>query len=89
MLMSGKLTDIAFVFIFCWHLLTRQWPFGNTLQSVMDVIFGISMLLILVKYFIVWKRGRTIAINQGLSANTPRGKRNLNVSSKKKSRCNR
>jgi hypothetical protein len=87
--MSGKLTDIAFTFIFCWHLLTRQWPFGDTLQSVMDVIFGISMLLILVKYFIVWKRERPLAVNQGFAVNKSRGNSNLTVSSKKKRRCNR
>lgn len=87
--MSGKITDIAFAFIFGWHLLTRQWPFGNTLQSVMDVIFGISMLLILVKYFILWKRGRNVDVNRGSAANKLRGNSNLTVSSKKKRRCNR
>ena len=87
--MSDKITDIAFAFIFGWHLLTRQWPFGNTLQSVMDVIFGISMLLILVKYFILWKRGRNVDVNQGSVANKLRGNSNLTVSSKKKRRCNR
>jgi len=87
--MFDKITDIAFAFIFGWHLLTRQWPFGNTLQSVMDVIFGISMLLILVKYFILWKRGRNVDVNQGSVANKLRGNSNLTVSSKKKRRCNR
>jgi hypothetical protein len=87
--MSDKIIDIAFAFIFGWHLLTRQWPFGNTLQSVMDVIFGISMLLILLKYFILWKRGRNIDVNQGLAANKLRSNSNLTVSSKKKRRCNR
>lgn len=89
MLMSDKIIDIAFAFIFGWHLLTRQWPFGNTLQSVMDVIFGISMLLILLKYFILWKRGRNIDVNQGPAANKLRGNSNLTVSSKKKRRYNR
>ncbi len=89
MLMSDKIIDIAFAFIFGWHLLTRQWPFGDTLQSVMDVVFGISMLLILLKYFILWKRGRTLAATQGLQENKRSGNRNLTVSSKKKRRCNR
>lgn len=75
----GKMSrwnDIFFAVIATAHLLTRQWPTGGTLQSIVDVMLGTSAVLILFKYYMEYKRTGSIfggeaknsASNQALKA---------------------
>lgn len=54
----GKMSrwnDIFFAVIAVAHLLTREWPTGGTIQTVVDVMLGVSAALILFKYYLEYK----------------------------------
>ncbi|MBP2631195.1 MAG: hypothetical protein H6Q70_1823 [Firmicutes bacterium] len=53
----GKFNDIVFAAIFIWHLSTRQWPTGGTLQTVLDVMLVFCAILIGFKYYMEHKKG--------------------------------
>ena len=44
---------LIFLVIFLFHLVSRQWPYGDMFQTVLDVLLGITAILIVVKYFVV------------------------------------
>lgn len=54
---TGKFNDIAFGMIFGWHMYSRQWPFGDTLQTVLDVMLVICLVLVCFKYYTLYKNG--------------------------------
>lgn len=53
----GKFNDIVFAAIFIWHLSTRQWPTGGTMQTVLDVMLVFCAILIGFKYYTEHKKG--------------------------------
>lgn len=44
--------DILFWILAVLHLATRQWPYGDTLQTVADVTIGLAAVLTAVKYWV-------------------------------------
>ncbi|MEG6584659.1 hypothetical protein [Dendrosporobacter sp. 1207_IL3150] len=50
---TSKFNDILFAVIVVVHLYNRQWPWGDTLQTVLDVVFTITGALIAAKYYIL------------------------------------
>lgn len=52
----SKWNDIFFGIIVIGHLLTREWPMGGTLQTIVDVMLGLSAMLILLKYYLEYKK---------------------------------
>ena len=50
---NSNVNDVIFLVIFLFHLVSRQWPYGDTFQTVLDVLLGITAILIVVKYFVV------------------------------------
>lgn len=53
---TNKFNDVVFVLIVAYHLYNRQWPWGDTLQTVLDVVFAVTGALIAVKYYILIRR---------------------------------
>lgn len=55
----GKMSrwnDIFFAVIAAAHLLTREWPTGGTVQSIVDIMLGISAALIVFKYYMTYRQ---------------------------------
>ncbi len=44
------LSDVVFVILAIVHLFIREWPFGDGMQRVMDVLFLLGCFLIISKY---------------------------------------
>lgn len=53
---TGKWNDYIFAAILVYHLFARQWPAGGALQTVIDVMMGVSAILIILKYYILYKK---------------------------------
>lgn len=53
---TSKVNDVLYIMIVAVHLYNRQWPWGDTLQTVLDVVFAITGLLIAVKYYFLANR---------------------------------
>lgn len=53
----GKFNDVVFAALFIWHLSTRQWPTGGTMQTVLDVMLVFCAVLIGFKYYMDHKKG--------------------------------
>ncbi len=53
----GKFNDVVFAALFIWHLSTRQWPTGGTMQTVLDVMLVFCAILIGFKYYTAYKKG--------------------------------
>lgn len=43
-------SDKIFVIVAVIHLLIREWPFGNTMQTILDILFLIVTFLLIAKY---------------------------------------
>ena len=52
----SKFNDIACILFLAWHVGTRQWPMGDTFQTVMDILFISIAGLIVFKYYVLYKR---------------------------------
>lgn len=52
----GKFNDVVFAALFIWHLSTRQWPTGGTMQTVLDVMLVFCAILIGFKYYMDHKK---------------------------------
>lgn len=46
----NKKIDIVLILLIVGHLLNRNWFFGSTLQTITDVCFGITAILIVYKW---------------------------------------
>ena len=55
---NSNVNDVIFLVIFLFHLVSRQWPYGDMFQTVLDVLLGITAILIVVKYFVVKNKAR-------------------------------
>lgn len=77
---TGKFNDIVFAIIFIYHLATRQWPYGGTLQTVLDVTLGICFLLICFKYFVFCAELKKVKPDKKLDRPAGRKKRRRNES---------
>lgn len=42
----NKKIDIVLILLIVGHLLDRNWLYGNTIQTIIDVCFGITAVLI-------------------------------------------
>ena len=50
---NSNVNDVIFLVIFLFHLVSRQWPYGDMFQTVLDVLLVIMVILIVVNYFVV------------------------------------
>lgn len=48
--------DVISLFTIGIYLMLRQWPYGDSLQTVTDIAFGISVLLIVSKHYLKRKK---------------------------------
>lgn len=53
---TSKLNDILYLIIVVVHLYNRQWPWGDILQTVLDVVFAVTGILIAAKYVLLAKK---------------------------------
>lgn len=53
---SSNVNDVIFLVIFLFHLASRQWPYGDMFQTVLDVLLGITAILIVIKFFVMNKK---------------------------------
>ncbi len=44
--------DLLFILFVIAYLLTRQWPYGGTMQTVADVSIAVALVRLAVKFFI-------------------------------------
>nr|WP_173812843.1 hypothetical protein [Dendrosporobacter quercicolus]NSL48491.1 hypothetical protein [Dendrosporobacter quercicolus DSM 1736] len=53
---TSKFNDLVFILIIAFHLYNRQWPWGDTLQTVLDTVFIVTGVLIVAKYYILARK---------------------------------
>lgn len=42
----NKKIDFVLILLIVGHLLNRTWPYGDTMQTITDIIFGIAVFVI-------------------------------------------
>lgn len=53
---ASKINDVLYIMIVGVHLYNRQWPWGDTFQTVLDIVFAVTGILIVAKYLILARK---------------------------------